>query len=52
MEILRSDPLIVYMWTLKPREGKTLSPVTQHLCGRSRVEARVAVSWPLIQEPW
>lgn len=34
---LRSNPLIVYMWTLKPREGKTLSPITQHLCGRSQI---------------
>ena len=50
VEILRSDHLIT--WALKTREGKILSLVTQYPCGRSWVEARVAVSWPLIQESW
>ena len=48
VEILRSDHLI--MWALKTREGKILSLVTQYPCGRSRIEARVSVSW--IQESW
>lgn len=48
-EILRADSLIVHMWTLRPREGKALSQVTELLSGKSKVEARVAVSWPLIR---
>lgn len=45
MEMLRLDPLITHMWTLRLREGDTLSKVTQHL-HRNKAEARIAVSCP------